>query len=322
MASNPPGAATHPPPHGLIVLPRMLRRSLCLGALALGACGGGDLRKVRVPRAGVRLNYDLAPGAAYDGHLKVGTTRAIAGMREHLNQNVECDAKLLVLGRDGADGGIVVAARVRNVDLDWAVPIEAGLSRDDFQKLAGEQLRGFELRFLVSPRGKILTRPTPSDSLHEAMYELFSVLEAAVGTSFIELPARNLRPGDRWNDNAEARTIGAKFDGLFEAKEDKGQLARLELDLNIGRTVTTEAGERQAQTEGRSRSLFDTRGYFASVDVEAQDFDPRVGMGIRQIAAEWTQASEGREDATSIQEISDPCDADYVGELQCPDAAQ
>ena len=243
-------------------------------------------------------------------------------MREHLNQNVECDAKLLVLGRDGTDGGIVVAARFRNVELDWAVPIEAGLSRDDFQKLAGDQLRGFELRFLVSPRGKVLTRPAPSDNLHEAMYELFSVLEAAVGTSFVELPDRNLRPGDRWNDSAEARTIGAKFDGLFEAKEEKSQLARLELDLNIGRTVTTEAGERQAQTEGRSRSLFDTRGFFASIDIEARDFDPRVGMGIRQITAEWTKVGKGRQDATSIQEIADPCDPDYVGELQCPDSAK
>src|SRR5688500_784632 len=108
-------------------------RSLCLGvAVLLAACASDGLERLEVPKEGGRLGYDLQAGATYDGHLKIGTTREITGLKEHLKQSVEFDAKLLVLGRDAEHDGTVVAARFSAIDLDWGVAPELALSRDEF----------------------------------------------------------------------------------------------------------------------------------------------------------------------------------------------
>jgi hypothetical protein len=297
-------------------------RSLCLGmAVLLAACAGDGLERLDVPKEGVRLGYDLQAGATYDGHLKIGTTREVTGLKEHLNQNVEFDAKLLVLGRDAEHDGTVVAARFSAIDLDWGVAPEVALSRDEFIKLAGEQLRGLEMRFVVSPRGKLLQRPEPADTLAEPMFELYDVLSAAVAASFVELPDRGLRPGDTWTETGDEQRVDATFEGMF-AGQGEGNLARLQLVFDAKRKVQTESGERRAETQGTARGMFSTAGFFAALDVEARDFDPRVGMGVRQMSARWRKTGVGRADATSVQAITDPCDPDYVGELPCATQAE
>ena len=307
------------------------RRRFCSGlvwagtALGVGACSSTDFRRVRTPREGIPLAYNLAVGASYDGHIRVGSTRSIDGLAELLNQNVECDARLLVMGVDQVSGGRVMRATFRSADIDWTVPPSAGLSRDDFVKLAAEQLRSLDLRFTVSPTGKILEAAVPPERMPPAMVDLFNTLALSVGLGFVEMPAGRVVKGQTWADNGRVgaaggdSTVDAEFVGLVGQRGASEAFAKFEYSFVTHRPIETETGPRQAQSEGTAKALLSQDGYVSRVKADTHEFDPKRGLAVREIRAIWKKVAVGATEATDIQLITDPCDPDYVGEELCPE---
>ena len=111
---------------------------------AAAGCSAEDFRPTKTPRDGVPMGYQLDVGASFDGHIRIGSTRTLDGLAELLAQNVECDARLLVMAVDPETSGLIVRATFRNAEIDWMVPPSAGLSRDDFVKVAADQLRSLD----------------------------------------------------------------------------------------------------------------------------------------------------------------------------------
>ncbi len=298
--------------------------SVGLGSPVLSGCAGTRESRVRAPKAGVTLRYALKPGTSFDGRIRVGTTRSVEGLKDNLTQSIECDARLFVMATD-ADGSSVMRASFRNVDLDWSVPPDVGLSSEEFQKLAATQLRGMELRFTLSPQGKLLAVPTGPERPAPELTGLLDTLGLAVSIGFVSLPPSPLRPGSTWVDTPAdpirlqgAPHIEARFEGLVR-KGNKGAptWARVTQAFRSAREVDTPSGPRRRQLEGETELRLDKAGTPVTIDTELRDFDPLRGLAVQELHVQWTQTDEGTDAATDVQDIEDPCDPDYVGAERC-----
>ncbi|MEM6294713.1 MAG: hypothetical protein AAGA54_25790 [Myxococcota bacterium] len=303
---------------------RLLVAMLGLGLLGPAAgCRPDAERSVRTPKGGVRLGYALKTGTSFDGHLRIGTTRQVEGLSESLTQSVECDARLFVMAVDES-GAATVRATFRNVDLDWSVPPAVGLSSDQFAKLASEQLRGLELRFTLSSRGKLLALPTGPQRPAPEIVGLLDTLGLAVTLGFVEMPAAAIEPRHAWQDIPAdpvrllgAPTIAATFEGRVRPGKDGPVLARVAQTLTSAREVSTPSGPRRRQIEADVMLRLDADGVPAQVDSELRDFDPQRGLAVQEFHSAWTLTDAGNDAATAVQDITDPCDPDYVGSERC-----
>lgn len=294
----------------------------CLGLTATIGCRGDRARRVRAPKAGVMLRYALDVGTSLDGHLRIGTTREVEGISEPLTQAVECDARLFIV-KAQEDGTRVVRATFRNIDLDWSVPPETGLSTEAFAKLAATTLEGMEMRFTVSPRGSMLVPPAGPDRRPPELEGLLDTLGRASALAFVELPTGRVEPGDAWVDPADVpgtRRSEIRFERLVRRGGSGPTLAMLDVHFTSAVNIDTPSGPRRRQIDGETDLRLSDQGVPAEFHVELRDFDPLRGTAVQQVHGRWTRTDAGDRGTTDVQDIDDPCDPDYVGTARCPDA--
>lgn len=291
----------------------------CLGVTTSG-CSSDRERGLRAPKSGVKLHYALEVGTSFDGHLRIGTTRQVEGISDPLTQSVECDARLFVVKAD-ADGARVVRATFRSVDLDWSVPPETGLSTEAFAKLARATLEGTEIRFSVSPRGKVVAQPSGPERRPPELDGLLDTLGRAAALAFLEVPERALGPGDTWEDEPSqpgAHHNRVRFEGLARRGKSGPSLARLEVSFTSAVEVETPSGPRRRQIEGEIALRLSERGVPVELHTALRDFDPVRGTAVQEVHGSWSRTDAGDRGATDVQDIDDPCDPDYVGTATCP----
>ena len=308
---------------------RRLALAGALGCLALSVtsgCGADRERSVRAPKAGAKLHYALDVGTSLDGHLRIGTTRKVEGISDPLTQSVECDARLFVVKAE-ADGSRVIRATFRSVDLDWSVPPETGLSSEAFAKLAATTLKETEMRFTVSARGKVLTVPVGAQRSPAELEGLLDTLGRAATLAFVELPTAAVEKDQSWVDTATApgtHRNDARFDGLSRRGKSGPVTANLEVRFVSAIEVSTPSGPRRRQVEGETAVGLSDKGVPFRMRAELRDFDPLRGTAVQEVHGSWNRTDTGDQGTTDVQDIDDPCDADYVGTTPCvePHVAQ
>ncbi len=303
---------------------RRLALAGALGCLALSTtagCGADRERAVRTPKAGAKLHYALDVGTSLDGHLRIGTTRKVEGISDPLTQSVECDARLFVVKAE-ADGSRTIRATFRSVDLDWSVPPETGLSTEAFAKLAATTLKETEMRFTVSARGKVLSVPVGAQRRPPELEGLLDTLGRAATLAFVELPAAAVRKDHSWLVPAAVpgtHRNDARLDGLSRRGKSGPVTANLELQFVSAIEIDTPSGPRRRQVEGESAVALSDKGVPLRVRTELRDFDPVRGTAVQEIHGLWNRTDTGDQGTTDVQDIDDPCDADYVGTTPCMD---
>ena len=310
----------------------MLAAALGLPVVLIG-CGNKDMQKIEVPSDGVRLSYDLQPGASYKGHIRVGNTQAVEGLG-NMNRNIEADVQLVALRPDPARGGTLIQARFSNVNLDWALPPNLPISADDFLSMTVEAVQGMNVNFVVSERGEIMFMPPPPQDVPDQMRLVITNLTDALESAFLPVPERNLGPGESWSEEEKSGrkgklgryregTITTRFDGMFRDAQRKEDMAKLVIQHDRTDVITTKDGSRQNELEGKTVAYFSSNGYLALLESEQRDFDPQQGMTFRKVRASWQKTASGEAAAQDeVQAITDPCDPDYVGPEPCADQVQ
>lgn len=319
-------AATTPRVRSADMRPPFRRLALAgaLGCLALGVtagCGSDRQHRVRAPKAGAKLHYALDVGTSLDGHLRIGTTRKVEGMSDPLTQSVECDARLFVVKAE-PDGSRIIRATFRSVELDWSVPPETGLSAEAFAKLAATTLKETEMRFTVSARGKVLSVPAGTERRPPELEGLLDTLGRAAALAFVELPTGPVDKDQTWLDAATAPGThhnDTRFDGLSRRGKSGTVTANLEVRFVSAIEVDTPSGPRRRQVEGESAVGLSDKGVPLYVRTELRDFDPLRGTAVQEIHGSWNRTDSGDQGTTDVQDIDDPCDADYVGTTPCVD---
>lgn len=305
---------------------RRLALAGALGCLALSTfagCGADRERSVRAPKAGAKLHYALDVGTSLDGHLRIGTTRKVEGISDPLTQSVECDARLFVVKAE-ADGSRVIRATFRSVDLDWSVPPETGLSTEAFAKLAVTTLKETEMRFTVSARGKVLSTPVGVERSPAELEGLLDTLGRAATLAFVELPVAAVKKDHSWVDAATApgtHRNDARFDGLSRRGKSGPVTANLEVRFVSAIEVHTPSGPRRRQVEGETEVGVSDKGVPLRMHAELRDFDPLRGTAVQEVHGSWNRTDTGDQGTTDVQDIDDPCDADYVGTTPCVEPA-
>lgn len=293
----------------------------CLALCSTAGCSADREHSVRAPKAGAKLHYALDVGTSLDGHLRIGTTRKVEGISDALTQSVECDARLFVV-RVEPDGSHVIRATFRSVDLDWSVPPQTGLSTEAFAKLAATTLKETELRFTVSARGKVLTVPVGAERRPPELDGLLDTLGRAATLAFVELPAAAVEKDHSWLDAATGpgtHRNDARFDGLSRRGKSGPITANLDVRFVSAVEVDTDSGPRRRQIEGETSVGLSDKGVPLRVRTELRDFDPLRGTAVQEIHSSWNRTDTGDQGTTDVQDIDDPCDADYVGTTPCMD---
>lgn len=302
---------------------RQLAIALALGScVAVGAAGCDPDREhsVRAPKSGVKLRYALEVGTSLDGHLRIGTTRQVEGLSDPLTQSVECDARLFVVSAL-EDGSRVVRATFRDVDLDWSVPPEQGLSSEAFAKLAVTSLKEIELRFTVSANGKVVQRPAVPERRPPELDGLLGTLGRAAALAFFELPAGPVRTGEGWaSEPTTPGTYRSQANLVRLARRGKGgkDHADITVAFTASQDVETARGPRRRQVEGETSLHLSSDGVPMELETELREFDPIYGTAVQLIRGTWKRTDAGEQGTTDVQTIDDPCDPDYVGTATCP----
>jgi hypothetical protein len=322
-------------------LPRLvLALFVALAPLGPLACNKGGLVRIDPPKGGVRLAYDLAPGATYEGHVRVGATLNQDG--ENLNQAIECDVRMVVLGEDGERPGTLVQATFNKVDVDAQLPRAYPISVEEFTRGTVAALQGMSVRFTVDETGKIVYMPPPPEGSDQLLGVMIGRVLDALESAFLVVPKRSVEAGESWSDEEKRGrkgklgryregTVQTKVEGLFRDEKRKEDVVKLEIKQKRTDVVTTKDGRRETQSEGTTFALFSTRGYLAEIKGETRDYDPVQGMSFKKVLVEWRKVQDGsatkaapapagEDAATEEQAITDPCDPDYVGGEECKEA--
>jgi hypothetical protein len=316
----------------------MLRRSLVpsiLVVLALvlpsstGCSKKPQLTEVAVPEAGISMRYDLAPGQEYLGHVKL--RNAIQTPVGEVVTIIEFDAVLVASANETA-GGRLVRATVSNIKLDLRLPegipaaAVGGLTPE-----AAAALDGTELPFDLSDRGEVSNDPEPPATAPMETKAIFIMITSALTGGFVRVPEQPVKDGESWDASSSTPRAGVRsssttgtLEGLARngAGEDIAQLAL------VGQMQAEREG-RQVKTKQTVKASFSTTAGFPiavtrsiNTEVEGQ------GTVLIEIEAEWKKGGKRSVPAASptpepeVQEITDPCDPDYVGAEECPaDAA-
>jgi hypothetical protein len=307
---------------------------IAMAGLAAPACGGdkNGMRKVEVPQGGIQLAYDLTPGAAYQGHVRIGNTQQIEGVGS-ISQALECDVKLVVLGADPERSGAQVRATLSNIVLDWGLPPSAPFSVDEFAKQAVAQLQGMQVTFNVLPTGEITFMPVPPQELDDQVKEVIFQVLRALEQGFLVMPKHKVGEGETWTENEKRGREGklgrfvdgkvmTKVEGMFRHETRPEDVVSLKIELQRKETITTKDGARTNEIHGKSSALFSTQGYLAEVDGETREYDPKQGMNFRKVRVQWKKTAKGHAGSGGgdVQTIDDPCHPDYVGPAECKSA--
>lgn len=310
-----------------------------LGGPAL-ACGPKGMKKVEIPAAGIQMAYDLDPGATYQGHLRIGNTQTVSaeGQQASINQALECDVRLEVLGNDPQHGGTAVRASFANIDLKWGLPASAPISPAEFTRDALAQLQGLNVTFNVLPTGEIVYMPVPPQQMSDELKGLIDQVLRGLEEAFLVVPKHAVKDGETWSEDEHRGRKGklgryvegkvtTKVDGMYHHGTLDEDVVKLVIELKRKETFTTKDGSRETESTEKSTALFSTAGYLAQVEGESKDYDPVNGMSYRKVRVEWKKTADGTPGGAAVaptqeQTITDPCDPDYVGEAECKDGSE
>ncbi len=302
----------------------------CLGAVAGSGCAGNEeLRRIRVPKSGIALSYDLTPGVAYEGRLRLGNLVRADGA-EPRKQSIEADLRLAVVGSDPG-GTVLVRAALRRVELEWDLPPSTTLTAEQFTRLAGTQLEGMELVFDLSSKGEVTFMPEVPPGVVPEVAEAIAEIIDALASMFVVLPDRALRRGETWTHPVEMQSSGrtrrgktdAKLVGLYRHAELGGRVARIDMRRESTELASDGLDERRVDRESHAVVLFSVDGFVAQLDGETRELDPFEGLRLRKLQVDLVkrQPVTGPRTGVETQIVADPCDADYVGLQACPDDA-
>jgi hypothetical protein len=317
---------------------------LCLSALLLvgiplSGCGGGDLVETSVPADGIELGYHLQPGATFDGHVRRRETISVRG--QPMSRSINFTVQLVVNSIDES-GNAKVAAKVSNIELNWVVP-GLPISMNEFNAKAKQRLEGVTIRFSVEPSGKVFDVPATPAELDPAEVEVLDSIIEGLTSAFFVVPKDRLTTSQGW-DSEDTRgregklgkytkeTTRGSLAGMYEHRETKQQLAKLEIDGDKTETTTTKDGSSEIRTRSEITVLWDTQAnYMASISSKMTRMQGASTTTV-QFDADWTRSTAGAAAAGSgskapadgggeanVQSISDPCDDNYVGPDECLD---
>ncbi len=318
----------------------MLRRSLAsslLVALALAlpmsaGCGKNKskLTEVAVPEAGVSMRYDLAPGQAYAGHLKMrNSAQTPVG---DVVTSIEFDVDMVVTGTADANGKLV-RATVKGIELEMRLPegIPAAMA-GGITPEAAAKLNGMELRFNLSELGEVSNEPEPPADAPMEVKAIISMISGALTAGFVRVPEQPVKDGESWD--AKSKETKATIKSATHTGTLQG-LGRNAAGEDVAQLVF--AAQLEAEREGQTfkvkqdvKASFSTTGGYP-VTVERTINNEVVGQGtlLSEIEAAWKKGGKQAVEAAptpaqpptgEVQTITDPCDPDYVGAEECPAA--
>ncbi|MCH9682397.1 MAG: hypothetical protein K0V04_13250 [Deltaproteobacteria bacterium] len=314
----------------------MLRSTLAsslLLATALVLPGGctkkPQLTDVAVPEAGVSLRYDLTPGQQYDGHVRMRNS-AQTPMGDVVTV-LDFDVALVVSAKS-EDGAQLVRATVQGIELDLRLPDGIPAAMTGMNPEAAGSLNGMELRFNLDAHGSVSNEPEAPQNAPPEIKNMISMIGSALTAGFVRVPEQPIKDGESWDasnkepdENVVSSTNTGTLKGL--ARNDAGEdLAQ----LGFVAEIEAKRGEQKFLVKQEVEASFSASGGYP-VTVERKINNEIVGQGslLSEIEATWTkgdkQAVEGATEAApaadgaEVQEITDPCDPDYVGAGECAD---
>jgi hypothetical protein len=316
---------------------------LCLYALLAGApllgCAQGDLTETSIPADGIELSYHLQAGATFDGHVRRRETISVRG--QPMSRSINFTVQLVVNGIDEA-GNAKVAAKVSNIELNWVVP-GLPISMNEFNAKAKARLEGVTIRFSVEPTGKVVDVPPTPAELDPAEVEVLDSIIEGLTSAFFVVPKERLTATQGW-DTEDTRgregklgkftkdTTRGTLAGMYEHRETKQPLAKLEIEGDKTETTTTKDGSSEIRTRSEITVLWDTKAnYMASITSKMTRTQGAATTTV-QFDANWTRSIAGAAPADTstsgtesgggeinVQSITDPCDDNYVGPDECLD---
>jgi hypothetical protein len=317
---------------------------LCLSALLLAGapllgCAHSDLTETSIPADGIALRYDLQTGATFDGHVRRRETISVRG--QPMSRSINFTVQLIVNGIDEG-GNAKVAAKVSNIDLNWVVP-GLPISMNEFNAKAKARLEGVTIRFGVEPNGHVIDIPPTPAQLESAEVEVLDSIIEGLTSAFFVVPEARLTAAQGWDDENTRGREGklGKFTkditrgslaGMYEHRETKQPLAKLEIEGDKTETTTTKDGSSEIRTRSEVTVMWDTKAnYMASVSSKMTRTQGAATTTV-QFDADWTRSIAGAGAASSsgaggesggqanVQTITDPCDDNYVGPDECLDS--
>jgi hypothetical protein len=228
-----------------------------------------------------------------------------------------------------------VAATVSNIVIAWNIP-DLPISLDEFNANAKKMLEGVTIRFNVDPQGRVSDIPAPPPTLDDATVGVLDSVIEGLTSAFYVLPTEPLTAGKTWDDTdtrgrkdklgkyVEETSHGALV-GLFESEAHE-KLAQLTIDGDRSETTTTKAGASSTRVRSATTVLFDTEANYMTRIESKMNSTQGPNTTTVQFLATWKQASAGGganavtvEPEPQVQNISDPCNDDYVGPDDCMD---
>lgn len=324
-------------PLGLAYNPLMLRRrSSFLVAIALalplgpGCSKKQQLTEVAVPEAGVSLRYDVTPGQQYSGHVKMRNA-AQTPLGEVVTK-IEFDATLLV-SADQVGDAMQIQARVDGIDLSLRLPdgvpaqMAGGMTPE-----AAASLNGTQMAFTLNESGEIDGVTEPPASLSPEVQGIHGMLSTALTAGFaVRMPPQPIKDAQSWDaksSKAKGTIISASNTGNLEGmgrNEAGDEIAQLAYAGQI------ESERAQGDQTFQVNQKFDSTVSFAVAAGYPIQMERSINMQVvggptilTEIGAQWSKGATQAvtpSAGTQVQEITDPCDPDYVGAAECAEDA-
>ncbi len=295
--------------------------SLAVAVPLVGGCGKKKLTEIEVPDAGVDLRYDLTAGQAYGGHLKM--RNAVQTPIGDLIQSIEFDVELVVNGPIGESN--LVAATVSDIKFDVRLP--EGMPADAAKQMPSAEeaaaVGGTQLRFHLDEQGKVTEMPEPPKEIADKVGQVVGMVAGALQAGFVTLPGKPLKNGETWDpvsDDDTGRKGTGTFNGMARDGASGADVARLTYAFE--RNPEAEGGGSGPRMEGNQdiEVLFATDGYPVQIKRKISGDIKGIGGFNSEVTAEWKKLDKRAVTAPTnevVQEITDPCDPDYVGPEEC-----
>ncbi len=286
------------------------------------ACDKRKLTEVQVPDEGVTLRYDLTPGQAYGGHVKM--RNSVETPMGNVVQSIEFDVEMVVV--TSGDPPRLVKSTVRNVKTDLRLPEGVPAGGGFFGPEVAKAVEGMEVRFKLSETGEIDDMPEPPEDAPQELQAMVGAVSGAVAMMFVELPTEAVRADDTWDlaRTEEGRTRKGK--GTFKGLARDEALGEDVAKLTLSADQSAERNGQKVTTTQNTKVQFSTRGYPTLVQRTMNGEIPGLGRLTTDVTAEWKKL-DVRADAVVAggaaeeQAITDPCDPDYVGPQECAEQA-
>lgn len=298
-------------------------------SVGLGACDKQKAVEVQAPIADVPMRYDLTPGQVYNGHIEV--RNQLETPLGPVTMRFEFDAELMVTGSQSSEGTLL-AAKANNIQARLIVPDGFPKGAIPVNQATAEQFNGVEIRFRVNDRGEISDEPDLEGQSPSAQAILGQVMLGIV-TTFVKLPEEIVKKGGTWDAAAEkdedvvSSTGSGTFSKTVRLEGVDADLAQLEIE-NETVSKGKVAGLPVKRTASSNSVVFFAAqgGYVAKIDRTYS-----MSGGGQSLTGEangtWTKGEKREVEIVSagpseVQEITDPCDPDYVGGGECADEQQ